>query len=85
LGARRVQEAGATPHPGGPDIWAQVYHAAAEEWAVTLDDVVRRRTTLGIRGLDPEGVRARISSLLASSEAEPVACADNRLPDVDWP
>jgi hypothetical protein len=52
---------------------------------VTLDDVVRRRTTLGIRGLDTEGVRARISSLLASSEAEPVACADNRLPDVDWP
>jgi glycerol-3-phosphate dehydrogenase len=54
-------------HPGGPDVRAQVYHAAAEEWALTTDDVVRRRTTLGIRGLDTEEVRARISSLLASS------------------
>ena len=57
-------------HPGAPDVWAQVYHATAEDWALTADDVVRRRTTLGIRGLDTEEVRTRISSLLASPAAD---------------
>ena len=60
-------------HPGGPDVWAQVYHAAAEEGAVTADDVVRRRTTLDLRWLDTEEVRARSSSLLVSSGTDPVA------------
>lgn len=55
-------------HPEGPDIWAQVYHAADEEWAVTVEDVTRRRTILDIRGLATEDVRARISSVLAPSE-----------------
>jgi glycerol-3-phosphate dehydrogenase len=63
-------------HPEGPDVWARVYHAAEEEWAVTADDVLRRRTTLGIRGLDTEEVRTRISLVLASSgnalDADPV-------------
>lgn len=57
-------------HPEGPDVWAQVYHAAEEEWAVSVEDVVRRRTTLGIRGLATDDVWARISSLL-SGEAVP--------------
>lgn len=52
--------------PPAPDIWAQVYHAVREEWALTADDVVRRRTTLGIRGLDTPSVRARISRVLES-------------------
>jgi glycerol-3-phosphate dehydrogenase len=51
-------------HPEGPDIWAQVYYAADEEWAVTVEDVVRRRTTLGVRGLDTENVRDRLASIL---------------------
>ncbi len=68
--ATRFPEALEKVHPGGPDVWAQVYHAAAEEWALTADDVVRLRTTLGIRGLDTEEVRARISSLLASCGAD---------------
>jgi glycerol-3-phosphate dehydrogenase len=51
-------------HPGGPDIWAQVYHAADEEWAVTAEDVVQRRTTLGIRGLDAKNLRDRLTSIL---------------------
>ena len=54
-------------HPGGPDIWAQVYHAADEEWAVTVEDVVRRRTTLGIRGLDTKNVRDRIAPIIGDN------------------
>ncbi len=52
-------------HPGGPDIWAQIYHAVVEEWAMTVEDVVRRRTSLDVRGLATEDVRARISCVLA--------------------
>jgi glycerol-3-phosphate dehydrogenase len=65
--AARFPDALEKVHPEGPDVWAQVYHAADEEWAVTADDVVRRRTTLGIRALDTEEVRTRISYALASS------------------
>ena len=63
--ATRLPDAFEKVHPEGPDIWAQVYHAADEEWAMTVEDVVRRRTTLGIRGLATDDVRARISSTLA--------------------
>jgi glycerol-3-phosphate dehydrogenase len=63
--ATRLPDAFKKVHPEGPDIWAQVYHAVDEEWAMTVDDVVRRRTTLGIRGLATEDVRAQISSVLA--------------------
>jgi glycerol-3-phosphate dehydrogenase len=52
-------------HPGGPDIWAQIYHAVDEEWATTVEDVVRRRTSLDVRGLATEDVRAQISCVLA--------------------
>ena len=48
-------------HPDGPDIWAQAYYAAEREWAVTVDDVVRRRTTLAVRGLATPAVRAQIA------------------------
>ncbi|MDQ6774333.1 MAG: glycerol-3-phosphate dehydrogenase/oxidase [Candidatus Dormibacteraeota bacterium] len=51
--------------PGGPDVWGQVLHAAAAEWARTVDDVVRRRTTLQVRGLDTPAVRAAIDATLA--------------------
>jgi glycerol-3-phosphate dehydrogenase len=54
--------------PQAPDIWAQVHHAVREEWALTVEDVVRRRTTLGIRGLDTPPVRARVSRILESRE-----------------
>jgi glycerol-3-phosphate dehydrogenase len=53
-------------HPQGPDIWAQVYYAADEEWAMTVEDVIRRRTTLGVRGLTTDKIRARISSILGA-------------------
>jgi glycerol-3-phosphate dehydrogenase len=51
-------------HPDGPEIWAQAVYARDHEWAETVDDVLRRRTTLTIRGLDTEEVRARVAALL---------------------
>jgi glycerol-3-phosphate dehydrogenase len=53
-------------HPDGPDIWAQVVHARRNEWATEVDDVLRRRTTVTVRGLDTPDVRERTSTLLAS-------------------
>ena len=32
--------------PEAPDLWAQVYHAIREEWALTAEDIIYRRTTL---------------------------------------
>jgi glycerol-3-phosphate dehydrogenase len=52
-------------HPGGPDIWAQVAYARDHEWALTVDDVTRRRTTLAVRGLDTPEIRDGIKALLA--------------------
>jgi glycerol-3-phosphate dehydrogenase len=48
-------------HADGPDVWAQAYHAVEHEWAATVDDVVRRRTTLAVRGLASPAVRAEIA------------------------
>ncbi|OEU98595.1 glycerol-3-phosphate dehydrogenase [Streptomyces qinglanensis] len=55
-------------HPDGPEIWAQVVYARDHEWAETVDDVARRRTTLTIRGLDDEKVRGRIEELLGQRD-----------------
>jgi glycerol-3-phosphate dehydrogenase len=52
-------------HPAGPDVWAQVLFALDREWAVTVEDVVRRRTTLAIRGLATPEVREAIAATLA--------------------
>ncbi|MDQ3361654.1 MAG: FAD-dependent oxidoreductase [Actinomycetota bacterium] len=68
--------------PGGPDVWAQVHYAAREEWAVTVEDVVRRRTSLALRGLDSPQAREVISALLQSgrgpSSAGPRLSSANR-------
>jgi len=64
--AARVAGLGTEPiDPRGPDLWGQVVYAAEHEWATTVDDVVRRRTTLQIRGLDTPDVRRRIAATLA--------------------
>jgi len=55
-------------HPAGPDIWAQAFHAVDSEWAATVDDVVRRRTTLAIRGLATPDLRATIGRMTAIAE-----------------
>lgn len=50
---------------GVRDIAAQVVYAATREWAVSVDDVVLRRTMLGYRGLGDEATRSRVSAILA--------------------
>jgi glycerol-3-phosphate dehydrogenase len=50
--------------PGAPDVWAQVYHAVREEWASTAEDVIYRRTTLGLRGFDTPEIRQSVSAVL---------------------
>ena len=50
--------------PGAPDLWAQVYHAVRQEWALSAEDVIYRRTTLGLRGFDTPEIRQRISTVL---------------------
>ncbi|AZQ70886.1 MULTISPECIES: glycerol-3-phosphate dehydrogenase/oxidase [Streptomyces] len=57
-------ELGERIHEDGPEIWAQVVYARDHEWAETVDDVLRRRTTLTIRGLDNEDVRAKVKDIL---------------------
>ncbi|MHC5257053.1 glycerol-3-phosphate dehydrogenase/oxidase [Streptomyces sp. UC4497] len=51
-------------HPDAPEIWAQVVYARDHEWAETQDDVLRRRTTLTIRGLATDDVRAKVQDVL---------------------
>lgn len=55
--------------PGAPDVWAQVYHAAREEWAVCAEDLIHRRTTLGLRGFDSPEIRQMISVFLTPDPA----------------
>ena len=55
--------------PKGPDVWAQVYHAVANEWAITVEDVVRRRTTLAVRGLASAAVREDLARVLAQRDS----------------
>lgn len=52
-------------HPDGPEVWAQVVYARDHEWAVTEDDVLRRRTTLTVRGLVTDPIRQRVAKILA--------------------
>jgi len=49
-------------HPDAPELVAQAVYARAAEWACTPEDVLRRRTTLALRGLtvaDVSGVESR--------------------------
>jgi glycerol-3-phosphate dehydrogenase len=65
--ARATRDPGALERlvPGAPELVAQVHHAREHEWAVTASDVLRRRTTLAMRGHDSPDVRARVEALLA--------------------
>jgi len=53
-------------HPDGPDVWAQAAYAAKAEWALTADDIARRRTTLSVRGLLNERIAARLAAIAYS-------------------
>jgi glycerol-3-phosphate dehydrogenase len=45
-------------------VWAQVVYAFESEWARSVDDVTRRRTTLAMRGLLTDAIRDRIAKLV---------------------
>jgi glycerol-3-phosphate dehydrogenase len=53
--------------PGAPELAAQAVYAATHEWARTAEDVLRRRTTLALRGLATEQVRSDVDDLLAAA------------------
>jgi glycerol-3-phosphate dehydrogenase len=48
--------------PEAPDVAAQAVYAREREWACTREDVLWRRTTLGLRGLRPRGQVAEVLS-----------------------
>ena len=48
------------------EVEAQVLYARAREWALTTEDVLRRRTTLAVTGRDSDDVSLRVEALLAS-------------------
>jgi glycerol-3-phosphate dehydrogenase len=56
---------------GALDVVAQAVYARDREWAHDPDDVLRRRTSVALRGLDTPAVHERVRALLA----EPVAAA----------
>ena len=56
--------------PGGPDVLAQALYAVEHEAAVTADDILRRRTTVALRGFEAEG-RERVARFLPRNDAAP--------------
>jgi glycerol-3-phosphate dehydrogenase len=46
---------------------AQIEHAIEHEWAVTVDDLVRRRTHLALQARDDESTRAELATLLRAA------------------
>ena len=51
-------------HPDGPDIVAQARFAVTDEWATTTEDILRRRTTVALRGLADEDAVRRAERVL---------------------
>jgi glycerol-3-phosphate dehydrogenase len=51
-------------HPDGPDIAAQAVFAVEREWATSVEDVLRRRTTVTLRGLARAQAVDRVERLL---------------------
>jgi glycerol-3-phosphate dehydrogenase len=54
---------------GGLDVVAQALYARDREWANDAEDVIRRRTTLALRGLDSPALQERVRALLAEPSA----------------
>jgi glycerol-3-phosphate dehydrogenase len=52
---------------GAPELVAQALYARDREWALCAEDVLRRRTTLALRGFDDAELRARVDGLLTRS------------------
>jgi glycerol-3-phosphate dehydrogenase len=53
--------------PGAPDIAAQAIYAAEREWARNPEDILRRRTTLALRGLADAELTRRVERLTETS------------------
>jgi glycerol-3-phosphate dehydrogenase len=51
--------------PGVAETEAEVLYARQREWALTAEDVLRRRTTIAVTGRDSAQVRRRVDELLA--------------------
>jgi glycerol-3-phosphate dehydrogenase len=58
-------------HPGGPDVWAQVAYACESEWATTVEDVLRRRTTVAVRGHATGAVTLACEQRLSERRRDP--------------
>jgi glycerol-3-phosphate dehydrogenase len=56
-------------HPRAPELAAQVAYAYRREWAVMPEDVLRRRTTLALRGIDARA--AGLAEVEAASSGRP--------------
>ncbi len=52
--------------PDAPDIAAQAVYAAEREWARSPEDILRRRTTLALRGLADAELTRRVEQLMGS-------------------
>jgi glycerol-3-phosphate dehydrogenase len=50
--------------PNAPDIAAQAVYAAEREWARSPEDILRRRTTLALRGLADAELTRRVEQLI---------------------
>ena len=56
-------------HPEGPDIAAQARFAVTDEWAQSAEDVLRRRTTVALRGLADTQAVDRVERVLGTAHA----------------
>jgi glycerol-3-phosphate dehydrogenase len=65
-------------HPNGPDIAAQALYARDVEWAFRPEDVLRRRTTLALRGLASEDVVRHVDELFKTRDGEEPRAASVR-------
>lgn len=57
-------------HPDGPDLAAQAVYARDVEWACRPEDILRRRTTLALRGLSDGDVVRRVEGLFRTRGGE---------------
>ncbi len=57
--------------PDAPDIAAQAAYAVEREWARSAEDILRRRTTLALRGLADAELTRRVEQLIGR-HAEPL-------------
>jgi glycerol-3-phosphate dehydrogenase len=69
-------------NPHGPDIWAQVDYAVDQESALSVADILERRTTLAVRGLASkrivDAVRERLGNTRRSVDTPMTRAATAR-------